>query len=155
MPHRTTARGGMVLQHWRIRTRLCGGLAALLLTAAAGHAAAQPLQHSGGGLVITAAFGGAVPSQNVGGDSIYVVARLGDSGVPGDRFSIAKASPFLPQTRTVWDSRPQMAIGARYGIGRIEELGEVSVGALVCAAVEYDPAERRPMVGVATLRLSF
>lgn len=155
MPHRTTACGDRVLQHWRIWKGLIGGLTAFLLAAATGHAAAQPLQHSGGRLLITAAFGGAVPSQNVGGDSIYVVARLGDSGGPGDRFSIAKASPFSPQTRTVWDSRPQMALGARYGIGRIEDLGEVSVGVLVCAAVEYDPAERRPMVGVATLRLSF
>lgn len=131
-----------------------GGLVAILL-AATGHASAQPARPSGHGLVVTAAFGGAVPSQNVGGDSVYLVARMNAQGLLDDGFSIAKASPFLPLTRAVWDSRPQMALGARYGIGRIEDLGEVSVGALVCAAVEYDPAERRPMVGVATLRLSF
>ena len=131
-----------------------GGLAALLLACTSGHAFAQPPRDSGG-LVITAAFGGAVPSQNVGGDSVYVVARLGDAGGMDDRFTITRSSPFLPQTKAVWDSRPQMALGARYDLGHVEDLGEVSVGALVCAAVEYDPAERRPMVGVASLRVSF
>ncbi|CAM3755293.1 Hypothetical protein ADP8_02917 [Roseomonas mucosa] len=143
------------MRDFRIGKGLVGGLAVLLLACASGHALARPLRNSGGGLVITAAFGGAVPSQNIGGDSVYVIARLGDAEGLNDRFTIARASPFLPQTKAVWDSRPQMALGARYDIGRIENLGEVSVGALVCAAVEYDPAERRPMVGVASLRVSF
>lgn len=134
-----------------ILTGLFIGLVALGAGPSVRAQSVEPLSPAEAGFTLRAAFGGAMPYAR---RESFVVATLAGPAA-GRRLSLASTLPLSGLVRPVFDARPQYVLGADLGLAEIGG-ARLSLDGLISAGAEPPTGEeRRPLLGLARLRLVF